>query len=242
MIDRVFTDINVAVAWDSKQNVIVDAAKSQDLAVTPLMFACRHMMIDVIEILLAYGAEPRIATANGDTAFHYLFKDWPERLSARSPSLFFTLRAHKVSRILKLLIDHKGDCTAQNTYGDTVLHYCAKFGLAEAATEILLKNGADGQVKNKKGLSPADAASLNRMGTLSRTLEHFHSIGKAKKDYSYQKKCHELLKTRGALSNSWSASPTDFLTTMNNDIRRAGHTRGQFINQKGEIILHPDSP
>lgn len=182
VIDGVFKDINVAVAWDAKHRIMTQPAKSQDLAITPLMYCCRHMVLDAVEVLLKHGAEPRISTANGATAFHYVMKDWPEHLSAKKTSLLFTMCAQKVSRLLRLLLEYKGDCTCQNTYGDTVLHYCATYGLQDGCEVLLRLRGADGTIKNRHGLSPADLAQRNGLDYLYRILQNAALLGEVARD------------------------------------------------------------
>ena len=113
IIEKKFPDINIAVARDRDGKIMEARDGSSTFCETPLMYACRHHWVDLVELFLQYGADPRITTFNGDTAMHAVFRDWPVRENAHRPSIKFTLLAHKVSRILRLLVSSHADTTLQ---------------------------------------------------------------------------------------------------------------------------------
>ena len=60
----------------------------------------------------------------------------------------------------------------QNGLGDTAIHLAARLGLKDML-EILLKNGADTEIRNLKGLLPLHVAILNENIACVRVLKRF---------------------------------------------------------------------
>ena len=249
IIDGTFRDINVAVTRDEKGQILSARNASRDLAITPLMLACRKLQVDVVETLLLYDAEPRLGTANGDTAVHFLFKDWPyAKLNAHRPSITYAIRKQKTMRILTLAIEkwqtlrHAGEKIIQfgNTFGETPLHYCAKIGFREAVV-YLMDHGADPFARDVRGNSPADLAQTHFHEDLYRIMINHGVVSKTKQVERQRQADHFLLNTKpGALSQTWSPSAHEALKVLKNQTRQAGHARGRFLTPGGQVIVQQD--
>jgi ankyrin repeat protein len=71
--------------------------------------------------------------------------------------LHYVANNDKRLRVLKILIDYKAAVGKQDNNGDTPLHNAAYYGSVTAA-QFLLNHGADPNIKNKYGETPADRA------------------------------------------------------------------------------------
>lgn len=104
---------------------------------TALHIASLHGQVDIVKLLLNNGAIPNIVTRKGLTPLH---------LACQTGRL----------EIVKLLLQCKGSqVNAQDVKGNTALHYAC--GARDARiVEILVKNKADVNIRNCKGLSAFD--------------------------------------------------------------------------------------
>ncbi|KAJ8578895.1 hypothetical protein ON010_g300 [Phytophthora cinnamomi] len=110
-----FSDVNVPVRLASKDKADeIVVYEDRTLGLTPLMEACRALCVDLVQCLLDHGAVVWLATANGDTALHFLWRNWtlgaPDSMKDVAALM---LRSQHVQDILKILITQGCDVNAQ---------------------------------------------------------------------------------------------------------------------------------
>jgi ankyrin repeat protein len=117
---------------------------------TPLMRAARAGDAEVMKILLAKGADPKITTKDGSNALMFAagvgYRDKNTRGSESD-----ALEALKVS------IGAGLDLNQANSKGETALHGAALRG-ADTIVQFLVDHGADVNAKMKQGFTPLDVA------------------------------------------------------------------------------------
>jgi len=109
-----------------------DPNKESDEAipdVTPLMSAAANGNIELLKLLLKYGAKPDYPTSGKGTAL---------------------MSATGHTEIFKILINHGANIYARDNYGRTVLIWAALHGTEEVVA-LLCKMGADPEIKDKGG-------------------------------------------------------------------------------------------
>lgn len=95
----------------------------------PLFRACSAKQAEIVELLLSFGADPRAADDDGETALHVAAFDGSEP-------------------IVKLLLDAKADVGAATKEGKTVLMNAAQSG-SVPTVRLLLDARADARAKNE---------------------------------------------------------------------------------------------
>jgi ankyrin repeat protein len=124
---------------------------------TPFMRAAKSGDVEVMKVLLAAGADPRLAMPNGSTALMYAAGLGWRSGSALAPSYDQGSEAEAVDAI-RLLLDLGFDVAGSNDAGDTALHAAVKGRGSEAIIRALLEQGADPLTPNAKGETPLAAA------------------------------------------------------------------------------------
>lgn len=119
-----------------------DLNKSYDKTGYPLCFHCIAQNADIVNYLLANGADPNIED-NGKT-----------------PLIIASLKDN--ANIVKMLIDHGADVNARDNFGRTALSW-AVVGNSREAARILINNGADINVRDNRKLTPLNLAHDMRM-------------------------------------------------------------------------------
>ena len=76
--------------------------------------------------------------------------------------------------IVKLRISQGADVNAQDTIGNTSLHWAATFGKSETVN-VLLENGADADVENYDGNTASDLAGQHGYEVISKSLNNAQS-------------------------------------------------------------------
>jgi ankyrin repeat protein len=126
---------------------------------TALMSACASYRSEIVEFLLQAGADVNFRTNDGRTALHTAV--------GSSPSL-----PEKQKDCVRLLLNHSVQIDAQDNSGLTPLMNAAWFGCLLSALE-LLKAGASLKLKDSKGRTAKDFASLKkRDGILEAITEY----------------------------------------------------------------------
>ena len=117
---------------------------------TPLHYAANTGSPELTERLLKSHADPQARNANGATPIH--------SLTARSTHFE---PGPSTTETLDLLLRSGGDLNAQDKDGNTALHFLAEGRRAAAAplVEAMLERGAQADLKNNRGLSPAETTS-----------------------------------------------------------------------------------
>jgi ankyrin repeat protein len=121
-----------------------------DQGATPLMRAARAGDSAVMRLLLEKGADPKLTTKDGNTAFMFAagvgYRDKNTR-GTESEAL----------EALKVAFAQGPDINQANTKGETALHGAADRG-ADTIVQFLVDHGAKLDVKTKQGLTPLDVA------------------------------------------------------------------------------------
>jgi uncharacterized protein len=121
---------------------------------TPLMRAAKAGDTEVVKVLLAKGADPKLTTKNGMT---------PVMAAAGLGSKEEDTTGRKKTEAdaiasLKLCLDAGADVNAIDLQGDTALHGAAQKGY-DQVVQFLVDHGAKLDIKDKKGRTPLDAAN-----------------------------------------------------------------------------------
>lgn len=108
---------------------------------TALMYACEYggdISLDIIKILIDYGADPNIQDNEGDTALMHLMD--PDRNDSDED------RINKIN----LLLNAGAEINIQNNQGDTVLHKYIEY-IPPSMLQFLIKKGVYPDIKNNDG-------------------------------------------------------------------------------------------
>ena len=111
---------------------------------TPLIIAASYGELDIIELLLDYGADPNLQDNWGNTALMNNAQDVAED-----------------TYITQFLLDHGADPNIKNMVGDTALMYAAWKGYIEIM-DLLVNTGADPDIKNDAGQTALDILKKRR--------------------------------------------------------------------------------
>ncbi|KAL3671563.1 hypothetical protein V7S43_003481 [Phytophthora oleae] len=219
----------------------ITAYEDRTLGITPLMAACRSLCVELVRCLLDHGAVVWLATANGDTVLHFLWKNWTLGATGSMREVAtLILRNQHVQNILVDLLGQEVDVNAQNTFGETALQFCARYGLHDCA-KLLLKHGADPFIRDRKGISAVEYAQDNHYDDLHQLLLHYNTVERVRVK---EKQLHDitvlLSQKRGTLAATWSQKPGHFFTNLKVEQERAGHLRNQYVDCRGQVILCPD--
>jgi uncharacterized protein len=126
-----------------------------DEGATPFMRAARGGDVAVMRLLLQYGADPGLVQKNGNTpimlaASISVSSNYPDRGSEES-----------AIQAITLCLERRLDVDGVNAAGDTAVHVAIA---SPSIVRFLAQHGARLDVKNKRGLTPLDAAMGNRGG------------------------------------------------------------------------------
>jgi ankyrin repeat protein len=117
---------------------------------TPLMRAARAGDAAVMRTLLAKGADPTLATKDGNTALLFA-----AGIGYRDKNTKGT--ESEALEALKLAVSLGLDINGENNKGETALHGAAFRG-ADSLVQYLVDHGANLNAKSKRGLTPLDEA------------------------------------------------------------------------------------
>ncbi|KAF8488030.1 ankyrin repeat-containing domain protein, partial [Russula emetica] len=109
---------------------------------TPLHSAALYGDLEMVQVLLDYGADVNSKDRPGNTPLDY---------ASRSGHC-------DDARVARLLIAHGADPNTRNEYGLTPLHWASMFGRIEIV-RLLIEHGANVEVKDNEGRAPLDVAS-----------------------------------------------------------------------------------
>ncbi|HUU18847.1 MAG TPA: ankyrin repeat domain-containing protein [Sedimentisphaerales bacterium] len=143
--------------------VITDQDKADWYDWTPLHFAAQAGQTDVVEYLIAQGADVHAEDIRGETPLQLAasqdHKDVAELLieNGADVSLDIVTRLGDMARV-KSLIEDGADVNAENISGETPLHTAAATGHSEMA-ELLIAKGADVNAENRQGETPLKFAA-----------------------------------------------------------------------------------
>ena len=156
----------IAKGADVNARMTKDALKDQKfissrdvlvrVGATAFLLAAKDADLELMDVLLAAGADPTISTVDGTTplmvaAGLYTYKGSYRRFEQRG-------KAGDFLESVKLCLDLGNDVNAVNGIGDTALHGAA-YRRAPEVAEFLIDNGATLDVVDTRGLSPLAVAS-----------------------------------------------------------------------------------
>jgi ankyrin repeat protein len=138
-----------------------------DAGTTPLMRAARAGDTEVMKLLMAKGADLKLATKEGDTALMFAagvgYRDKNTRGSE-----------NEALDALKLCLESGLSLSQANSRGETALHGAASRG-ADTIVQFLVDHGADINAKTKQGFTPLDIA-LGKASTAQLPVPHDSTV------------------------------------------------------------------
>jgi uncharacterized protein len=121
-----------------------------DEGTTPLMRAARAGDAAAMRILLEKGADPKLTTKDGSTAFLFAAGvGYRDKYTRGSES--------EALEALKVALGQHPDLNQTNEKGETALHGAALRG-ADTLVQYLVEQGAKLDAKTKQGFTPLDIA------------------------------------------------------------------------------------
>ena len=127
---------------------------TNDQGRTPLFEAVRSRKKDIVELLIANGADISTDTGLHRLAVAYAYSDWSKEEQKQEKR-----RRSESIEIAKLLISKGVDVNAKDDVGWTPLHIAANVGHNEI-TELLIANGADVNAKGLHSKTPLHYAAI----------------------------------------------------------------------------------
>jgi ankyrin repeat protein len=126
------------------------------IGATPLWLAARFAEVDIMRVLVASGADIRIAANDGTTPF--IVAAQAENVPARR-AMTQAERERRAIESLNLALALGVDVNATTDEGDTALHFAASKKV-NSIVEFLAQHGAALDAKNKKGQTPLAIATM----------------------------------------------------------------------------------
>jgi ankyrin repeat protein len=128
---------------------------------TPLMRAAKSGDVEVLNLLLAAGADPALTLPNRANALMFAAGlGWRDG-SPAAPS-FDQGAPEDAVEAIQLLLGAGLDINATNSNGDTALHIAITGRASETIVRALIERGANLQAQNKRGQTPLAAATASR--------------------------------------------------------------------------------
>eukprot|EP00878_Enallax_costatus_P016912 GHUV01017754.1.p1 GENE.GHUV01017754.1~~GHUV01017754.1.p1 ORF type:complete len:411 (+),score=140.65 GHUV01017754.1:1100-2332(+) len=154
--------------WAVRGDVIMPVDKS------PLHLAVEAGAADIVEMLLAKGANPNLCDFDGASPLHLAVEQQDEEVLAallagganpNQPNKDVTSALHATAqrgpiRLMQLLLEHKADVLLADSKGWTPLHLAARSGNTDKA-QLLLGAGARHDSVNNQGNTPLHLAAVN---------------------------------------------------------------------------------
>ena len=139
---------------------------------TPYLLASRYVEAELMQTLVAGGADPKITMPNGATSLMLAAGMNPlsGRANRRGTAIVNFGRLEPESRVLEAVaaaVKLGGDVNAANRAGDSALHAAAANGY-QTVVQFLVDHGAQLNAKNNRGLTPLAALTgRGRIGAAS---------------------------------------------------------------------------
>jgi|SRR5579871_3753633 len=130
------------------------------IGATPYLLAAKFAEPDVMQALVAGGADPKAKMPNGTTAL--LLAAGAGSFRGGRRVVPFVETPAQISEAVQAALEAGDDINAVDETGNTALHYAATIG-NDAAVQFLADHGAQMNAKNKRGQTPL-ALALNPIG------------------------------------------------------------------------------
>jgi len=128
---------------------------------TPFMRAAKSGAVEVMQLLLAAGADPAVTLPNKSNALMFAAGlGWRDG-SPVAPS-YDQGTPEEAVQAITLLLDRGFDLNAANDNGDTALHLAVTNRGAPEIVKFLISRGANLKAQNKRGQTPLAAAMASR--------------------------------------------------------------------------------
>jgi len=125
---------------------------------TPFLRAAKSGDIEMMRALVAGGADPKLAMANGANALLYAAGLGWRNGSPAAPSYDQGSDEEAVEAI-RFLLEKGFDLNGTNEAGDTALHVAISGRASEPIIKFLVEQGADPEARNKRGQTPLALAA-----------------------------------------------------------------------------------
>jgi ankyrin repeat protein len=136
---------------------------------TPFLRAAKSGDIEMMRVLVAGGADPKISMPNGTNALLFAAGLGWRNGSPAAPSYDQGSDEEAVEGI-QFLLDRGFDIHGTNDAGDTALHAAISGRGSEAIIKFLVAKGADPERKNKRGQTPMSLAAAKGNDAITNLL------------------------------------------------------------------------
>jgi ankyrin repeat protein len=136
---------------------------------TPFLRAAKSGDIEMMRVLVAGGADPKISMPNGANALLFAAGLGWRNGSPAAPSYDQGSDEEAVEAI-QFLLDRGFDIHGTNDAGDTALHAAVSGRGSEAIIKFLVAKGADPELKNKRGQTPLSLATTKGNDAITNLL------------------------------------------------------------------------
>jgi ankyrin repeat protein len=144
---------------------------------TPYLLAAKFLEVDMMRVLAAAGANPRLPMKDGTTPLMAAAGvGAPGRANRRGLTIFDGGKIEGQERVLEAVaaaVDLGSDLDAANRAGDTALHGAVAAG-HNAVVQLLADKGANLNVRNKRGQTPLKVVMTPPGGASNPTREIAH--------------------------------------------------------------------
>jgi ankyrin repeat protein len=134
---------------------------------TPFLRAAKSGDIEMMRALVAGGADPKLAMANGNNALLFAAGLGWRNGSPAAPS-YDQGSDEEAVEALRFLLGLGFDIHGTNEAGDTALHAAVSGRGSEAIIAFLVSKGANPESKNKRGQTPASLATAKGMDDITK--------------------------------------------------------------------------
>ena len=134
---------------------------------TPYLLAAKFLEPEIMQALIAGGADPKLTMPDGATALMLTVgMDSPTNEDRRGINVIDFGKLEPESKVLPAVVaalDAGGGVNAPSNTGDTALH-AAVTHRYESVIQFLAEHGADVNARNKKGVTPLGVLNARRIG------------------------------------------------------------------------------
>eukprot|EP00937_MAST-01D_sp_MAST-1D-sp2_P006406 g6406.t1 len=212
-----------------------DAAQHDN---TPLFKAVARGNLDVVRLLLKYGAKPGLLNALGEAPIHYCWRAWDTQAHAGGAER--RSQQECTFAVLRALVEAGADVDVQDACNRrSALHLAARHGPTEAVQYLLGRNCST-QLADAKGERPVDIAERLRgrrrhAAESANMLLRWTAVQSNLKHHEFQQQWTEFL--RDPQKTLMGATAKDVVDELANEDR---DRFAQKIARRGEVLHHDE--